>query len=80
MDRVVQKSIELVLQSVYEPEFDLLNRSFGFRPNKGVHNAMVALRSYKTNGMRRAIEGDIESAYDTVDKKILLIIRKKDCR
>jgi len=78
LDRVVQKAIELVLHSIYEPEFEKLNRSFGFRPNKGVHDAMTALLSYKTNGMTTALEGDVEAAYDTVDKeKLLEILRKK---
>lgn len=83
MDKIVQKAIELVLHSIYEPLFETVNRSFGFRPNKGVHDAMIALTSNKTTGMRTAIEGDIQSAYDTVDKQILLEIlrnRTRDCQ
>ena len=76
-DRMVQKAIELVLQAIYEPVFESLNRSFGFRPNKGCHDALAALLSKKTNGMRTAIEGDVEAAYDTVNKKILLAILEK---
>lgn len=72
MDRVVQKAIEMILQAIYEPVFEQTNRSFGFRPNKGVHDAIVAITSKKTNGMRAAVEGDIEAAYDTVDKKVLI--------
>lgn len=78
MDRIVQKAIGMILESIYEPVFEARNRSFGFRPNKGVHDAITAITSYKTNGMRIAIEGDIEAAYDTVDRRILLeILRKK---
>jgi retron-type reverse transcriptase len=77
LDKVVQKSIELVLQSIYEPVFEARNRSFGFRPNKGVHDAIVAITCRKTNGMRVAIEGDIEAAYDTVDREKLLKILSK---
>lgn len=77
MDRVVQKALEMVLQSIYEPVFETRNRSFGFRPNKGVHDAIVAITSLKTNGMRTAIEGDIEAAYDTVDKSKLITILSK---
>nr|ALO21627.1 hypothetical protein [Stephanosphaera pluvialis] len=77
LDRIVQKAIELVLQSIYEPYFDLRNRSFGFRPNKGVHDAIVAILSNKTNGARTAVEGDIEAAYDTVNKERLLEILGK---
>ena len=74
MDRVVQKAIDMVLQCIYEPYFEKMNRSFGFRPNKGVHDAIAVIRSTKTNGMRTAIEGDVEKAYDTVDKEKLLKI------
>lgn len=77
VDRMVQKAIELVLQAIYEPYFEKRNRSFGFRPNKGVHDAMSAILSYQNNGARFAIEGDIEGAYDTVDKKRLLEILQK---
>jgi retron-type reverse transcriptase len=49
-----------------------MNRSFGFRPNKSCHDALAALKSNNTTGLFRAIEGDIESAYDNVDKDILV--------
>jgi retron-type reverse transcriptase len=77
MDRVVQKAIEMVLESIYEPVFELQNRSFGFRPNKGVHDAMIALTSRKSGGMRTAIEGDIEGAYNAVNKDTLISILSK---
>nr|YP_009364073.1 hypothetical protein [Pediastrum duplex]AQU64402.1 hypothetical protein [Pediastrum duplex] len=77
LDRVVQKAIALILYSIYEPEFELLNRSFGFRPNKGVHDAIVACTSNFSSGKVTAIEGDIEAAYDTVNKKTLLEILGK---
>jgi retron-type reverse transcriptase len=77
MDKVVQKAICLVLEAIYEPYFEKLNRSFGFRPNKGVHDAMTAFKTYYTQGMRNAIEGDVEKAFDSVIKKILLKIMSK---
>lgn len=80
MDRIVQKAIELILTAIYEPYFEIRNRSFGFRPNKGTHDALIALLNYKTGGMKTAIEGDIEAAYNTVNKNILLqILSKKIC-
>lgn len=74
MDRIVQKAITLVLEAIYEPYFESLNTSFGFRPNKGVHDAIAALTTQYTNGMKTAVEGDIEAAYDTVDRQILIKI------
>lgn len=77
MDRVVQKAITLILEAIYEPYFNKLNRSFGFRPNRGTNDAIIALTSTLTNGMRTAIEGDIEAAYDSVNKNKLIEILKK---
>lgn len=72
MGRVVQQAILFVLESVYEPWFEVRNRSFGFRPNKGCHDAIVALKRYETNGLNFAVEGDIKGAFNKVDKNILL--------
>lgn len=77
LDRVVQKAIAMVLEAIYEPYFESQNRSFGFRPNKGTHDAIVAVTSTYSSGKITAIEGDIEAAYDTVNKKILLKILSK---
>jgi hypothetical protein len=74
LDRVIQKAISMILETIYEPEFELLNRSFGFRPNKGVHDALTVITSKYSSGKRTAIEGDIEAAYDTVNKDILINI------
>lgn len=77
-DRIVQKAISMVLESIYEPFFDKLNCSFGFRPTFGTQDALVAVCSKYTNGVRTAVEGDIEAAYDTVNKeKLLEILGKK---
>lgn len=78
MDRVVQAAITMVLQAVYEPYFEKRNRSFGFRPSKGVHDAIHALTNMKARGLTTAIEGDIQAAYDKVNrKKLILILGKK---
>jgi retron-type reverse transcriptase len=77
LDRVVQKAIDMVMHAMYEPYFERRNRSFGFRPNKSCHDAIVALNSWQNNGMRIAIEGDIQGAYDNVNKETLLKLISK---
>lgn len=78
MDRVVQQAIKTILEAIYEPEFDKLNCSFGFRPRKSCHNAIFAITSMKETGLNMALEGDIKSAYDKVNRaKLLNIIEKK---
>lgn len=78
MDRVVQEEIRQVLAVIYEPIFDKMHVSFGFRPNRGVYDAIYAITNRKAETLDKAIEGDIKSAYDKVNKeKIIEILGKK---
>lgn len=77
IDRLVQKSITMVLEAIYEPEFEIVNRSFGFRPGKGVHDAITAVTSKYNTGKKTAIEGDVKDTYGSVNKKKLLQILGK---
>lgn len=72
LDRIVQEAIKMVLLAIWEPEFESTNRSFGYRPNKGSHDAITALTCGISQGLFMAIEGDIQGAYDNVDKNTLL--------
>lgn len=72
MDRVVQEAIKMVLQAIWEPYFEVQNRSFGFRPNKSCGDALAAITSVKSQGLFNAIEGDISQAYDKVGKKKMI--------
>jgi len=47
----MDQAIKMVLQAVYEPYFEVLNRSFGFRPNKSCGDAIAALTSQKSQGL-----------------------------
>ena len=40
-DKLVQAALAKILTAIYKPEF--LNVSFGFRPNRGCHDAIKAL-------------------------------------
>lgn len=78
MDRVVQAGILMILEAIYEPYFEKDNVSFGFRPNKGVHDAIFSLINNKSRGFKIALEGDIKSAYDKVCKnKLIEILNEK---
>ena len=75
VDRIVQSSILKILEAIYEPWFDQLNVSFGFRANKGVHDCIYLLtKTNFANGLDTAIEGDIKAAYDKVNKEKLINI------
>lgn len=72
MDKLVQEAIKMILLSIWEPFFEKMNRSFGFRPNKSCHDAIIALQSNHTVGLTKALEGDISAAYDNVRKEDLI--------
>lgn len=72
MDRIVQEAIKMVIEAIWEPYFEKMNRSFGFKSNKGSHDAIAALKSNYCNGLFRALEGDIKAAYDNVTKNIMV--------
>lgn len=78
MDRLVQEAIKMVLVAIWEPDFERMNRAFGYRPNKSCHDAIVALQSNHTVGLIRALEGDISGAYDNIRKEdVLACLEKK---
>lgn len=69
-DKVVQKMTQRVLDSIYEPLF--LNCSYGFRPNRGCHDAIKAVRQHlHTRSVEAVIDVDIANFFGTVDHKEL---------
>jgi retron-type reverse transcriptase len=75
-DKIVQEALRMILNAIYEPEFEIINSNFGFRPGKGVHDAQRSIQSY-AKSMTFAIEADIQGAFDNVDFDILINILKK---
>jgi hypothetical protein len=56
-DRVVQTAVKTVLEPVFEADF--LPCSFGFRPRRGVHDALQVLIEECWHGRRWVVETDI---------------------
>lgn len=75
-NKIVQESIRIVLNAIYEPLFQEHEVSFGFRSNKSTHSAIQKIQKER-RGMTTAIEGDIKEAYDNIDSKIMVRILKK---
>lgn len=69
-DKIIQKMTQKVLESIYEPIFK--RSSYGFRPNKGCHDAIKALHNYlyKTE-IETVIDVDIKGYFDNIDHKLL---------
>lgn len=64
IDQIVQQAMYMLLNAIYEPKFQ--NSSHGFRPNRSCHTALKEIG--KWTGIMWAIEGDIASYFDSINK------------
>jgi RNA-directed DNA polymerase len=88
MDRIIQQAIYQELTPVFDPEFS--QYSYGFRPNRSAHQAVLKAQEYIQEGCEWVVDIDLEKFFDKVnhdmlmarvarkvkDKKILLLIRR----
>jgi RNA-directed DNA polymerase len=63
-DRVVQTAAKLLLEPLFEADFD--RDSFGFRPKKNAHQALDAIHEALEQGMYWIIDADVVSYFDTI--------------
>jgi len=75
-NKLVQTSIAIILETIYEPQFAKVNANFGFRPKMDCNKA-IEEKKRKTPGMLYCLEADIKGAYDNVDHQILMKILSK---
>ena len=65
-DKLLQKAVAMVLESIYEEDFS--DSSFGFRPRRSAHQALKALRDQLMRmGGCYVYEVDIRSFFDDLD-------------
>jgi group II intron reverse transcriptase/maturase len=70
-DKIVQDALREVLEAVYEQDF--LDCSYGFRPGRSAHDALRALHRAAAQGeLNCVLEADIQSFFDSIDRKALL--------
>ena len=71
-DRVVQASLKLVLEPIFEADF--LPCSYGFRPRRRAHDAVAEVRYLATRPRcyEWVVEGDIKACFDEIDHTALL--------
>ena len=81
VDRVIQQAIAQVLSPIFEEKFS--DNSYGFRPNRSAHQAILKCKKYMDEGYKWAVDIDLEKYFDTVnhDKLIGLVYKQvKDVR
>ena len=80
-DRVVQASLKLVLEPIFEADF--LPCSYGFRPKRRAHDAVAEVRYLTSHSYEWVVEGDIKACFDEISHTALmgrLRVRIKDKR
>jgi len=70
VDRLIQQAMHQVLEPIFEPTFS--EHSFGFRKNRGAHDAIKACKEYVKDGRKYVVDTDIRKFFDEVNHKILI--------
>ena len=70
VDRMVQQAISQVLVVLYEPQFS--ETSYGFRPHRGSHMALLKCGEYIEHGYLFTVDMDLEKFFDTVSHSKLI--------
>ncbi|SHO53923.1 group II intron reverse transcriptase/maturase, partial [Desulfopila aestuarii] len=69
-DRLIQQALHQVLSPIFEPEFS--ESSYGFRPGRSAHQAVMAARQYVAEGRRFVVDMDLEKFFDRVNHDLLM--------
>lgn len=69
-DRVVQAALKLVLEPIWEADFQPC--SYGFRPNRRAHDAVAETVFLASKTYEWVFEGDIEACFDEISHPALM--------
>ncbi|MCX7922444.1 MAG: group II intron reverse transcriptase/maturase [Clostridia bacterium] len=70
VDRVIQQAIAQILSPIYEKQFS--ESSYGFRPNRGAHDALKECKHLADEGYVYVVDMDLERFFDTVCQSKLI--------
>jgi group II intron reverse transcriptase/maturase len=78
-DRMLQQAALQIMTARFEFEFS--NYSYGFRPNKNLHQAVLKAQGYINEGYQYIVDIDLKTFFDEVDHCYLLqlLYRKIKC-
>jgi retron-type reverse transcriptase len=69
-DRVVQAALKLVLEPIFEADFEPV--SYGFRPRRRAQDAIAEIHHFGTKGYQWVLDADIEACFDRIDHAALM--------
>lgn len=70
VDRLIQQALLQVLQPLLDPSFS--EHSYGFRPGRRAHDAVLAAQAFVQSGRRIVVDVDLEKFFDRVNHDILM--------
>jgi len=70
VDRFIQQAILQVLGPRFDPTFS--QHSYGFRPGRSAHDAVVQAQRYVNEGRRFVVDVDLEKFFDRVNHDVLM--------
>ena len=70
VDRFIQQALLQVLQPIFDPTFS--DSSFGFRPGRSAHQAVLKAQQYVQEGRRIVVDVDLEKFFDRVNHDVLM--------
>lgn len=69
-DRVVQAALKLILEPIFESDFQ--EGSFGYRPMRSAHEATARVEQAIVSQKTRVIDLDLKAYFDTISHSIIL--------
>lgn len=75
-DRVAQMATLLILEPIFEADFE--DCSYGFRPGRSAHQALIAIRQHLQAGYREVYDADLQGYFDSIPHdKLLACLRMR---
>jgi len=75
-DRVVQTAALLILEPIFEADFE--DCSYGFRPGRSAHQALAAVREHVQAGRKEVYDADLQGYFDSIPHdKLMAAVRMR---
>ncbi len=78
IDRVIQQAISQILTKIYDSQFS--EYSYGFRPNRGAHDALVQAERYVGDESIYVVDIDLSKFFDTINKDKMMSLLQKEIK
>lgn len=76
LDRVVQMAVLLILEPIFEEDFE--DCSYGFRPGRSAHQALAEIRGHLQEGFCAVYDADLKGYFDSIPQdKLMACLRMR---